>query len=186
MDERQRPDPDDDHEETEGHARAEAHAEAREHARRRRLSAARRERRARREEAEGRGGAPRRGLKRSVVNAIRQIPSYIRLLIGLFGDRRVSNIDRFMVIAAAAYIISPLDFIPDVIPFLGEVDDVFLLMLSLQRLVERAGYDVLLDHWRGDPRELDDLNLAGIVAAAGFFLPSRLRRRLRKMAGHRG
>jgi len=90
-----------------------------------------------------------------------------------------------MVIAAAAYIISPLDFIPDVIPFLGEVDDVFLLMLSLQRLVERAGYDTLLDHWRGDPRELEDLNLAGIVAAAGFFLPSRLRRRLRKMAGHR-
>ncbi|BAH39494.1 MAG TPA: DUF1232 domain-containing protein [Gemmatimonas aurantiaca] len=183
MDERQQPDPDSPQD------------EARVSARQQRLSAARRERRARREASEARedsaregarrGSAPRRGLKRSVVNAIRQIPSYIRLLIGLFGDRRVSPVDRFMVIAAAAYIISPLDFIPDVIPFLGEVDDVFLLMLSLQRLVERAGYDTLLDHWRGDPRELEDLNLAGIVAAAGFFLPSRLRRRLRKMAGHR-
>jgi uncharacterized membrane protein YkvA (DUF1232 family) len=182
MDERQRPDPDS------------AQEESRASARQRRLSDARRERRARRDESarraearrdeESREGAPRRGLKRSVVNAIRQIPSYIRLLIGLFGDRRVSPVDRFLVIAAAAYIISPLDFIPDVIPFLGEVDDVFLLMLSLQRLVERAGYDTLLDHWRGDPRELDHLNLAGIVAAAGFFLPSRLRRRLRKMAGH--
>jgi len=185
MDERQHTEPDELHEESSGHARAQTHAGARAHARKRRLSAARRDRREWRAEQddEDTDSAPTRGLKRSVVGAIRQIPAYIRLLLGLFGDRRVSNVDRFLVIAAAAYIISPLDFIPDIIPFLGEVDDVFLLMLSLQRLVERAGYDVLLDHWRGDPRELRELNLAGIVAAAGFFLPNRLRRRLRKMAG---
>jgi hypothetical protein len=42
---------------------------------------------------------------------------------------------------------------------------------------------VLLDHWRGDPDELEDVNLTRLVNAAGFFLPARLRRRLRKMAG---
>ena len=126
---------------------------------------------------------PQTGMKRSVLRAIRQIPSYLRLLGGLVTDGRVSKFDRFLVLAAAAYMVSPIDFIPDLIPFLGEVDDLFLLMTALQRLVANAGRTVLLDHWRGDPDELEDVNLARLVNAAGFFLPARLRRRLRKMAG---
>lgn len=126
---------------------------------------------------------PQTGMKRSVLRAIRQIPAYLRLLIGLVGDGRVSKFDRFLVLAAGLYMVSPVDFIPDLIPFLGEVDDLFLLMTALQRLVANAGRTVLLDHWRGDPDELEDVNLARLVSAAGFFLPVRLRRRLRKMAG---
>ncbi len=128
---------------------------------------------------------PRTGMKRSVMRVIRQIPSYLRLLVGLIGDRRVSRLDRLLVIGALAYIVSPLDFIPDVIPFLGEVDDVFLLMLALQRMVERAGFAVLRDHWHGHPDELEDLDLARVISAAGFFLPAGMRRRLRRMAGAR-
>lgn len=126
---------------------------------------------------------PRTGAKRSVLRAITQLPSYLRLLLGLISDGRVSKWDRFFVIAAAAYIVSPIDFIPDIIPFLGEVDDVFLLMIALQRLVNNAGRGVLLAHWRGDPDEIHNLNFARIVSAAGFFLPIGLKRRLFKMAG---
>jgi len=129
------------------------------------------------------GRGPRTGMKRSVLRVIRQIPAYLRLLAGLIRDRRVSRVDRLLVIGAIAYIVSPLDFIPDVIPFLGEVDDVYLLMLALRRMVDRAGVAVLRDHWRGDPAALEELNLARVVSAAGFFLPLRLRRRLRRMAG---
>lgn len=128
---------------------------------------------------------PRTGMKRSVLSAIRLIPSYVRLLFGLLSDGRVSKFDKLLVLAAAAYIVSPLDFIPDVIPFLGQVDDIFLLTASLQRLVERTGRRVLLDHWSGNPRELDDMNLAGVASAASFFLPPRMKRRLRRMAGRR-
>ena len=125
---------------------------------------------------------PRTGAKRSVLHVITQIPAYVRLLVGLMRDSRVSRMDRFMVLAAAAYIISPLDFIPDFIPFLGEVDDVFLLMLALQRLVGNTGRRVIMDHWRGNPDDLSDINLAGMVSAAGFFLPTGIRRRLMRMA----
>ena len=126
---------------------------------------------------------PRTGAKRSVMRAITQLPSYFRLLLGLISDSRVSRMDKLFVVAAAAYIISPIDFIPDVIPFFGEVDDVFLLMLALQRLVNNAGRSVLLSHWRGDPDEVHNLNFARIVSAAGFFLPAALKRRLFKMVG---
>ena len=47
----------------------------------------------------------------------------------------------------------------------------------------RPGDYVFFTDWRGDPDELEDVNLARLVNAAGFFLPARLRRRLRKMAG---
>lgn len=127
-------------------------------------------------------GRPRTGAKRSVMRVIQQIPAYLKLLMGLMRDARVSRIDRLLVVAAIAYIVSPFDFIPDFLPFLGEVDDIFLLMLALQRLIDHTGRRVLMDHWHGDPRDLSDVNLAGIVSAAGFFLPARLRRRLRGMA----
>ncbi|MCU0623402.1 MAG: DUF1232 domain-containing protein [Gemmatimonadaceae bacterium] len=125
--------------------------------------------------------APRTGARRTVLGVIRRLPDYLRMLAGLMGDARVSRIDRGLVIAAAAYIVLPLDFIPDVIPFLGEVDDVFLLVLALQRLVERAGRDVLLDHWRGDPAALTDLSFGRVLSAAAFFLPGPIKKRLRRL-----
>ncbi|MEP6780152.1 MAG: DUF1232 domain-containing protein [Gemmatimonadaceae bacterium] len=142
-----------------------------------------RTRRKARNQYERENSRPRTGAKRSVMRAITQLPSYFRLLLGLVSDSRVSKLDKFFVLAAAAYIISPIDFIPDVIPFFGEVDDVFLLMIALQRLVNNAGRSVLLSHWRGDPDEVHNLNFARIVSAAGFFLPSRIKRLLLKMVG---
>lgn len=103
------------------------------------------------------------------------------MLAGLMGDARVSKVDRGLVLAAAAYIVLPFDFIPDVIPFLGEVDDVFLLVMALQRLVDRAGRGVLLDHWRGDPAALSDLSFGRVLAAAAFFLPAPIKKRLRRL-----
>jgi uncharacterized membrane protein YkvA (DUF1232 family) len=126
---------------------------------------------------------PRAGAKRSVMRAITQLPAYLRLLVGLITDSRVSKVDRFFVLGAVVYIISPIDLIPDVIPFFGEVDDVFLLMLALQRLVNNAGRSVVLSHWKGDPDELDNLNFARIISAAGFFLPNSVKKRLLKMVG---
>lgn len=124
-------------------------------------------------------GTPRAGAKRTIIHYIRQLPHYLRLLFGLFTDRRVAAVDKLLVVGAIAYIVTPLDFIPDFIPFLGEVDDVYLLVMALQRLIANAGRTVLLDHWGGDVADLADLRLRQVLAAAAFFLPRRIRRRLR-------
>lgn len=130
------------------------------------------------------GGAasPRTGAKRTVMYYIKQLPNYVRLLGGLIGDRRVSVTDKLLVAGAIAYIVMPIDLIPDFIPFLGEVDDVFLLILALQRLVANAGRPVLQAHWSGTMEDLADLNLKEALAAAAFFLPRGIRRKL-KMIG---
>jgi uncharacterized membrane protein YkvA (DUF1232 family) len=128
-------------------------------------------------------GTPRTGAKRTVMYYIRQLPQYVRLLGGLLGDKRVSVVDKMLVMGAIAYIVMPIDVIPDFIPFFGEIDDLYLLVMALQRLIANAGRNALLAHWTGDPADLADLNLKGALTAAAFFLPKRIRRRLR-VIGH--
>ena len=127
------------------------------------------------------GGTPRTGGKRTVMSYIAELPNFLRLLWGLLRDSRVEMVDKLLVAGAIAYIVAPIDFIPDFIPFLGEVDDIYLLVLSVRRLIQNAGRSVLLAHWSGDPSALRDMNLEKVLMAAAFFLPRRMRRRLRVM-----
>lgn len=122
---------------------------------------------------------PRTGAKRTLSGTLSEIPNFLRLLYGLITDARVAGIDKLVVAGAIAYILLPVDVIPDFIPFIGEVDDVFLLILALQRLIANAGHAVVQKYWPGDPAELESLNLEKILAACAFFLPRRMRRRLR-------
>lgn len=122
---------------------------------------------------------PRTGAKRTIMGTISEIPNFLRLLYGLLTDKRVSAIDKLVVAGAIAYIVLPLDIIPDFVPFLGEVDDVFLLILSIQRLITNAGRAVVSQHWIGDVSDLTAANLERILIACAFFLPRRMRRRIR-------
>lgn len=125
---------------------------------------------------------PRRGAKKTMMHYIRQLPNYLRLLVGLMTDPRVAGMDKLLVAGAIAYIVMPFDFIPDFIPFLGEVDDVYLLVLALQRLIGNSGRATLLAHWSGAAEDLADMNLRAVFSAAAFFLPARIRRRLRGLS----
>ena len=115
---------------------------------------------------------PRTGAKRTVMYYIKQFPAYLRLLGGLLTDRRVNMLDKLLVGGA-------IDIILDFIPFLGEVDDLYLLLFALQRLISNTGRNVLYAHWTGAVEDLQDLNLQAAISAAAFFLPKRIRRRLR-------
>src|SRR5262249_54950258 len=72
------------------------------------------------------------------------------------------------------YVVSPLDFIPDVVPFVGQVDDLYLVALVVLRLLGRTNGEVLREHWDGG----GDLSaLVGrIERAARYVLPARIRR----------
>ncbi|HET7622982.1 MAG TPA: YkvA family protein, partial [Gemmatimonadaceae bacterium] len=118
--------------------------------------------------------------KRTLTGTIRQIPAYLKLLGGLLTDARVSRVDKLMVVGAIVYIVTPIDLIPDFIPFVGQVDDVYLLVLSLTRLISNAGLPVLSAHWAGDISDLTPGRLRSVLLAASLFLPRGIRRRLRR------
>jgi uncharacterized membrane protein YkvA (DUF1232 family) len=126
------------------------------------------------------GGRRRAGAARLLLRAIRLIPAYLRLMVGLLFDGRVSAIDKAFVVGALAYVVSPIGFISDMIPLVGELDDLFVLTLALQHLVSHADQDVLLHHWTGDPEELADLNVGRVLTAAALFLPRPVRAVLRR------
>jgi uncharacterized membrane protein YkvA (DUF1232 family) len=119
------------------------------------------------------------GPKRTVLTTMKELPNFLRLVGGLLADVRVATTDKLLVAGAVGYVLLPMDFVPDFIPFVGEIDDVFLLVLALQRLIANAPRAVVLQHWMGEPDQLRSLDLERVLVAAAFFLPRRVRRRLR-------
>jgi uncharacterized membrane protein YkvA (DUF1232 family) len=115
----------------------------------------------------------------SMFGTIKQLPAYARLVFGLLSDGRVSAVDKALVGAAVAYLLAPIDLIPDFIPIIGELDDLFVLVLAIHHLVANADPEVVLEHWTGDLDELENLNVRRALLTASFFFPRRLRRRLR-------
>ncbi len=98
----------------------------------------------------------RPGLGR-LVSLVTSIPAFGKLLYRLLGDRRVSTLDRALFGATLVYLFVPLDLVPDWIPGLGQLDDLLLVLVSLDRLLYRTDAGVLLEHWEGDPEVLLDL-----------------------------
>ncbi len=105
------------------------------------------------------------------------IPNLMRLLLKLLRDNRVSNADKAILAGTIIYVIAPIDVIPDFIPFIGLVDDSYLIAISVMRLLNRADREVVMDHWKGevDIKEL----VTSIARMAEFFLPARLKNVLR-------
>lgn len=102
------------------------------------------------------------------------LPNMFTLLGRLIKDSRVSLADKTLFAAAIVYVIMPLDFIPDVIPFAGQVDDVYFVALSLLRLINRTDESVVREHWTGGG---DIVSLANSVAnIAPMLLPKRVSR----------
>ncbi|HEX2094879.1 MAG TPA: YkvA family protein [Longimicrobiaceae bacterium] len=116
------------------------------------------------------------GTAEGVKQLIRDLPNFVKLLYRLVRDPRVSRLDKALLLATVAYILSPVDILLDVIPFFGQVDDVYLLALTLDRLLNNAGMDVLLDHWEGEMSSLE-MAISGLDKA-GSFLPEPIRRLL--------
>ncbi|MEP7343234.1 MAG: YkvA family protein [Acidobacteriota bacterium] len=102
------------------------------------------------------------------------IPDFLKLLGRLFRDSRVPTTEKALLVGSIIYVISPIDLIPDFIPFIGQVDDLYLVALVLLRLLARTDDDVLRQHWdgRGDLSSIVDK----IVRAAQFVLPKRVQR----------
>jgi uncharacterized membrane protein YkvA (DUF1232 family) len=113
-------------------------------------------------------------INRRLKNLLLFIPNMLLLCLRLLADPRVPKVERALVGGAIAYAIIPFDLIPDMIPFVGQVDDAYLIALTLLRLMERTDPKVVREHWSGGG---DVVELVGAAALlAGKFLPQRIRR----------
>ncbi len=113
-------------------------------------------------------------LKSRMKNMLMFLPNMVVLTGRLMVDSRVPRTERALFAAALIYAIIPFDFLPDMIPFLGQVDDLFLISLTLLRLIDRTDDLVVREHWRGGG---DIVSLAESAATvAPLLMPRRISR----------
>jgi uncharacterized membrane protein YkvA (DUF1232 family) len=113
-------------------------------------------------------------LKSRMKNLLMFLPNMVALCARLMVDPRVPRTERALFAAAVIYAIIPFDFIPDMLPFIGQVDDLFLISLTLLRLIDRTDDLVVREHWRGGG---DIVALAESAATiAPLLMPRRVSR----------
>lgn len=117
--------------------------------------------------------AEKKNKKKLLRELLLFVPNLMKLLYDLLRDPRISQADKAILAGVIMYVIVPIDVIPDFVPFVGMVDDSYLIAISLLRLLNRADRDVVLEHWRGavDIKQLVE-NIANIAA---YFMPARMR-----------
>ena len=71
----------------------------------------------------------------------------IKLILRLIGDRRVNIFLKLLPIAAAIYVVSPIDLVPDlVLPVIGYLDDAVVIWLGTTLFVSLCPADVVQEH----------------------------------------
>jgi uncharacterized membrane protein YkvA (DUF1232 family) len=112
--------------------------------------------------------------KRRMKNLLMFLPNMISLCGRLLTDGRVPLTEKALFAGAVVYALMPLDLIPDLLPFVGQIDDAYLISLTLLRLIGRTDASVVREHWRGGG---DVVQLAEAIAGlAPRLLPKRIRR----------
>jgi uncharacterized membrane protein YkvA (DUF1232 family) len=115
------------------------------------------------------------------------LPDLFALVIRLMGDRRLPAWTKVQLAAVTAYVISPIDFVPDFLFPIGLVDDTVALAFVLSRIVvlmEGAGAEILAEHWEGPGSVL--AALLKVAGAADSVLSGKVVERLRASFGGDG
>jgi uncharacterized membrane protein YkvA (DUF1232 family) len=96
-------------------------------------------------------------------SALRLIPDLVRLVRGLVADARTPTRVRVALLGLLAYLLSPLDLIPDFVPVIGSADDLIVAAVVLRWVGRRVGIEDLRARWTGDPAGFEVLcRLLGI------------------------
>jgi uncharacterized membrane protein YkvA (DUF1232 family) len=82
---------------------------------------------------------------------LRIVPDLVRLVRGLLADRSVPLAARLALIGLLAWMVNPIDLIPEFIPVLGPFDDVVVAVLVLRYVRRKVGAEELRRRWPGTP-----------------------------------
>ena len=117
------------------------------------------------------------GEKKLAAGTIKQVllfvPNLVKLMYRLVQDENVTATDKALLLGTIAYVLSPLDFLPDIVPFFGKVDDILLVSLVLKRLMDSVDREVLISYWDGDEDLLEliekTLQYAVLLVPKGIY-----------------
>jgi len=105
---------------------------------------------------------------------IREIVQQVKLAYSLMLDRRVHPVTKIIPLAALAYLFMPVDVVPDVMPLVGQLDDLAIVMFGLRFFFEFSPPEVVHEHLKrlaqtaqGSWKVVDDKPAAPAAGASG-------------------
>ena len=107
---------------------------------------------------------------------LRALPDLVRLITRLAADPTLPRPVKIAMAAAAVYLLSPVDLIPDFIPFVGYLDDLLLAAVLVDGILNWVDRGLVLKYWPGSPQSLDSLARAARLLAG--WVPRRLKQRV--------
>jgi uncharacterized membrane protein YkvA (DUF1232 family) len=116
-----------------------------------------------------------------MTDAVLMMPNIIKLVGRLLRDPRVPRRAKITLGLALAYVVSPIDLIPEVIPVIGWADDVVIVLFAIDSLIERSGHDIVQEHWDG-PGDLLAL-VRDVVGISRNIMPKRLGQIIDRLSG---
>jgi uncharacterized membrane protein YkvA (DUF1232 family) len=111
-----------------------------------------------------------------VKDLLRALPNLIRLIAKLVVDPMLPRAAKIALAAAMVYLASPLDLLPDVIPFLGYLDDLLLASVVVDGLLNYVDRALILKYWPGTPDSLE--RLARTAHMLAVWVPRRIKARV--------
>lgn len=107
---------------------------------------------------------------------IRALPDIGRLIARLVVDPSLPRAVKIALAAAAVYLLSPFDLIPDFIPIVGYLDDALLAAVVVDGVLNYVDRGIVVRYWPGTPQSLD--SVARVARLLAAWVPRRLKRRI--------
>ena len=107
---------------------------------------------------------------------LKALPNFARLMARLVGDPLLPRAAKIALAAAMVYLASPIDLIPDFIPFVGYLDDLLLAALVVDGVLNWVDRGLVLEYWPGSPDSLE--RIARVAHMLAVWVPRRLKARI--------
>ena len=110
------------------------------------------------------------------------LPDMVVLLFRLVRDPRVPLGSKLIAAAALAYVVSPIDLVPEVLlgP-IGLIDDLLIVGAALSRLLKVVHPDIVRQHWPGQGDALDTIDR--VMSWANENVTARISNTVRRLIG---
>lgn len=119
------------------------------------------------------------------VETLAVLPDLFHLAIKCIFDKTIPVENKGALVLAVAYVMSPIDLIPDVFFVVGWLDDLIVLTMGLNKFLDVNNFAVkqaVTRHWAGEGEVLETIkHVLATADAAIDFLPKRIFQTIRGM-----
>lgn len=90
----------------------------------------------------------------TVTDIVLTAPDLVYLLTKLVTDSEVPSGRKLDLLGTALYLVSPFDLFPDKWKLLGRIDDAYVTLTGVAKVLNRVDMDILERYWLGNPKVL--------------------------------